>query len=440
MQHLITFNRWWDTGKVPEVYLKPFKRGLFYTLKEFINTRQILLIYGLRRAGKTILMYQLIDHLLKNGINKKHILYFSFDEKISFLKELFEAYSQLVLGKDFLEVKRVFVFLDEVQKLPDWQSQLKLFYDLYPNVKFIVSGSASLAISKGAKESLAGRIYEFLLPLLSFKEYLNFLGQEFPEVKSPFALSTLKEVYLKKETLLPLFFSYLKKGGFIEITEEEDDFKIKEYAKSILERIIFGDIPMSFKVKDPLILKEMIELIASNPGILLDYTKLSEIFKRDRRLIASYAFYLDYALLIKVFSNFSGSRFSSGRKLKKVYPASTNFIFRFCREKFFDSKFLGKVIENVVGIFLNTSFFWRERQKEVDFILEEGEERIPVEVKWKERIKRKDLNGILKFCEKFNAGKGIVLTKEELKEEKIKGRSIYFIPVWIYLGSVHGSV
>jgi len=65
MLHLITFNRWWNTGKVPEVYLKPFKRKLFNKILKFLDTRQIILIYGLRRVGKTILIYQLIDYLLK---------------------------------------------------------------------------------------------------------------------------------------------------------------------------------------------------------------------------------------------------------------------------------------------------------------------------------------------------------------------------------------
>ncbi len=433
MLHLITFNRWWDTGRVPEAYLKPFKRELFNKILKFLDAPQIILIYGLRRVGKTVLMYQLIDYLLKSGIDKKHILYFTFDEKIASLKELLEEYAGLVLGKDILTAGKIYVFLDEIQKLKDWQEQLKLFYDLYPNVKFIVSGSASLVISKGAKESLAGRIYEFILPLLSFKEYLSFLGESIPQIKNVYDFLELKEIYLKRERIFPLFFSYLKSGGFIEIAGEEDDFKIKEYSKSILERIILGDIPLSFKIKEPLILKDIIELIASNPGFLLDYTKLAEVFKKDKRVISNYIFYLQYALLIKVLSNFSGSKFSSGRKLKKVYLASTNFIFQFFQEKFFDSEFIGKIIENVVANFVNTDFFWRERKNEVDFILENKMEKIPIEVKWKEKIKTKELKGILKFCEKFNSNKGIILTKDELKKEKFGSTELYFIPVWIYL-------
>jgi len=363
MLNLITFNRWWDTGEVEKVYLKPYKRRLFYTIKKFLEKRQIILIYGLRRTGKTVLMYQLIDFLLKSGVDKKRILYFSFDEKIASLEELFRTYKELVLGKDILKEKRIYVFLDEIQKLENWQNQLKIFYDLYPNVKFIVSGSASLVISKGAKESLAGRVYEFVLPLLSFYEYLDFLGEKIPSVENIFNLSQLKEIYLKKERIVPLFFSYLKNGGFIEIAKEEDELEIKEYSKSILEKIIFADIPLSFKIKEPQILRAILELTASHPGFLLDYSKLAEIFKKDQRVISNYVFYLAYSLLIKLFYNFSGSRFVSERKLKKVYLGSTNFIFQFFPEKISQPEFLGKMIENLVAMFLDNNFFLERTTK-----------------------------------------------------------------------------
>lgn len=430
MLNLITFNRWWDTGRVEDIYLKPYKRPLFYELEKFLDTKQILLIYGLRRVGKTTLMYQLIDWLLKKGVGKKHILYFSFDEKIVSLEELFKNYSELVLGKDLLTEKKIYVFLDEVQKLGDWQNQLKIFYDLYPNVKFIVSGSASLIISKSAKESLAGRIFEFILPLLDFSEYLNFLGEKVPSLKNIFDLSQLREIYLKKERLSPLLLSYLKNGGFIEIAKEEDELKIREYSKSILEKVIFSDIPLSFRVREPQILKAIVELVASNPGFLLDYSKLAETFKKDQRVISNYVFYLKYSLLIKLIYNFSGSRFASERKLKKIYLASTNFIYQLNKEKFTDPEFLGKVIENLVINFSKSEFFWKERQNEIDLILEN---KIPVEIKYKERIYKDDLKGVLKFSQKFRAKKAIILTKDELKKEKINGIQIYFIPIWIYL-------
>jgi hypothetical protein len=429
MLNLIAFNRWWDSCQVEKIYLKPYKRALFFTLEKFLDTRQIILIYGLRRVGKTTLLYQLIDSLLKKGIDKKDILYFSFDEKAASLKEVFKNYSELALGEDILKRKKIYVFLDEVQKLEDWQNQLKVFYDLYPNVKFIVSGSASLIISKGAKESLAGRVYELLLPLLDFSEYLEMLGEKV-RIDNIFDFESLRKTYLKKERLSPLFFSYLKKGGFIEIIKEEDDLKIKEYSKSILERVIFGDIVMTFGVKQPQVLKSILEITASNPGFLLDYSKLARIFNRDQRVIADYVEYLKYSLLVKTLYNFSGSRFISERKLKKIYLASTNFIYQFYSEKFKDPGFSGKIVENLIASFDDNQFFWRERQNEVDLVLKNN---IPLEIKYKANLTKEDLKGISKFIEKFGPKKAIVLTKDELKIDIINKTQIYFIPAWMYM-------
>ncbi len=89
-------------------------------------------------------------------------------------------------------------------------------------------------------------------------------------------------------------------------------------------------------------------------------------------------------------------------------------------------------MENLLATVLKTQFFWRERQNKVDFVLEEDRKRIPIEVKWKEKVKNRDLKGILNFCEKFHADKGIILTRSKLKEEKVNSLHLYFIPVWIY--------
>ena len=105
MLNLITFNRWWDTGQVEQAYLRPYKRPLFYQLTQFLDNRQILLIYGLRRVGKTTLIYQLIDLLLKKGVDKKTVLYFSFDDKSASLEELLKNYTEIVLTEDIFKKK-----------------------------------------------------------------------------------------------------------------------------------------------------------------------------------------------------------------------------------------------------------------------------------------------------------------------------------------------
>ena len=429
MLNLITFNRWWDTGSVDSVYLMPYKRKLFYQLTRYLNTRQILVIYGLRRTGKTTLMYQLIDSLLRKGFSRKHIFYFSFDESISTLEELLKTYSDLIISKDLTKEKKIYIFLDEIQKLENWENQLKIFYDLYPNVKFIVSGSASITIQKMAVESLAGRIYEFILPLLPFREFLELKGERI-KLQESWDYKNLKEIYLARERIAPYLIEYTRKGGFIELMEETDEDRIKRYSSSIIERIAFVDLATNFKIREPQLFKIILELIASNPGFLLDYANFSRILGKDKRLIADYISHLKYSFLVKSLYNFSKSRFISERKLKKVYLGSTNFIYGLQPGRFLEPQFLGKVMENLVVVNTNTQFFWRLRNYEIDLVTDEN---IPVEVKYKNKITDREVNSVTKFCKNYKVNKGLIVTKDFLSFKKTEGIELVYIPLWIFL-------
>ncbi|MEM5790574.1 MAG: AAA family ATPase, partial [Candidatus Aenigmatarchaeota archaeon] len=95
---LFRFNPWWESGKISEELAKPFKRDLFYKVIEYLSKRQIIEIIGLRRVGKTTLLYQIIQKLLEKTEEKK-ILYFSFDEKSANIKEIIKTYEVEVLNK-----------------------------------------------------------------------------------------------------------------------------------------------------------------------------------------------------------------------------------------------------------------------------------------------------------------------------------------------------
>lgn len=431
MLDLITFNRWWDTGTVENLYLKPYKRDLFKTLVDYLETRQILVIYGLRRTGKTTLMYQLIDFLLRSGIPSKNILYFSFDEKISTLNELLKTYADIIVAKELMKSKNTFVFLDEIQKLADWENQLKIFYDLYPNIKFIISGSASITIQKKTKETLAGRIYEFILPLLSFREFLELKNEPIKgDFGDLFDIRQLNEIYLSKERIAPYLMEFAKKGGFIELIAEENEQRIREYARSIVERIVFVDLTGVFKIKYPQHLRIIVELIAANSGLLLDYVKLSKTLGRDQRVIADYISFLRYTFIIKSIYNYSKSRFISERKLKKAYLGSTNFIYGYHPGKFTDPQSLGRIMENLLVVNSDAKFFWRERNYEVDLILKDN---TPLELKYKNRISDDDIKPVMKFCDKYKLKRALILTRDLLDSTKREDVELWYIPLWIYL-------
>ena len=154
------------------------KRKLFNKLVKEIKSQQIISLIGLRRTGKTTILKQLIDYLIQEKVKRENIIFYSFDENQPKIADVIQDYENSV-GKTILETKeRIYIFLDEIQKLKNWQNQIKYYYDNYKNIKFFVSGSSSLFIKKQTQESLAGRIYEFILEPLSFDEFLIFRNRD----------------------------------------------------------------------------------------------------------------------------------------------------------------------------------------------------------------------------------------------------------------------
>ena len=432
---LHTFNRWWDLAKVERSYLKKFHRKLFFRLLNYLPDRQVLLIYGLRRVGKTTLMYQLINHLLKNQTDPTKILYFSFDQKVESISALLKQYAVEVLNQDLLDAGRVYIFLDEIQKLTDWQNQLKLAYDLYPNVKFVISGSAGLLLTTGVHESLAGRVYKFLLSPLSFSEYLQVKNVSFTEPDASIFdhVNKLRISYFQQERILPLLMPYLKTGGFIELAKEKDELKIAEYAKVTLERVLYGDVATTFNLREPEVLWSIMQFASSKPGFLLDYKTLANTFGLNHKTLASYINYLRYSLLVKMLYNYSGSLLASERKAKKLYLSSTNFIYQAEKDRFNEPSFLAQVVENLVVVAFETKFFWRYRQYEVDLVINHKDQAVPIEIKWQTQITKSDLKGVLAFSRRFNTTQAVIITKDILKTEDVGRVQINFVPAWLTL-------
>ncbi|MEM2210368.1 MAG: ATP-binding protein [Nitrososphaerales archaeon] len=387
----------------------PFRRYAFSRILESIKERQILIITGLRRVGKTTLLYQAIEKLLESE-NPNKILYFSFDESSSTLKEVLEFYEKKILKKPFEEVDRAFIFFDEIQYAKDWPSILKQFYDLYPNLKFFISGSSSLLLSKEALEKLAGRFFFFELKPLTFFEFLEMKGLKKEEME---IFSRRMEAY---------FFDYLRKSGFPEIVNLENEIKIAEYIKnSVIDRIALKDLPLIFRTRDIILADKIIGLILSNPGAIININSLSKNWVENKITISNYLKFLEISLLIKPLLNFRPAFLSSSRKLKKFYPATPSLIFSYSKEIF--EKNLGVVLETYVVNTLNAKYYFREGRKEINIILRNGEI-LPIEVK--ESVNEEDLEKFSKLVSYVNAKKGIIISLNQ----KIKKWNVETFPVY----------
>ncbi|MBS3098616.1 ATP-binding protein [Candidatus Pacearchaeota archaeon] len=274
-------NPWWG-GKF-EIEFQD--RDLYEQIQKFIPLRQIIAFTGLRRVGKTTLMLKIAEDFTKE-FDAKRIIYFSFDEFREIeLRELIRKYEEL-LENDFRKGKYL-LLLDEIQKLTDWENKLKGIYDAFgKNVKIIISGSESLFIKKKSKETLAGRIFEFKIETLSFKEFLSFKKFDF------------KNVNLREKELKFLFNKFTLTQGFPELVEIEEKEIIRKYIReNVIERVLYRDIQKVFKIKDASKVESLFNLFLEEPGQLADVSELANELGISRQTVSNYLNCLEKSFL-----------------------------------------------------------------------------------------------------------------------------------------------
>lgn len=410
------FNPWWKTGNVKDSWLKPYKRHIYSDIKKYMDRRQIILMWGLRRTGKTTTMFQLIQDMLTNS-DKKNILYFSFDEIVFDFKEVLETYQKTVLGSSFDDAEgMIYIFLDEIQKVDDWENKLKVYYDLYTNIKFIISGSASVGLRKRSTESLAGRIMDFHIRLLSFEEFIELNGKDMDQIR--------ENPDLWKNELIPLFYRYLKYGMFPELHDEMDEeFARKYILNNVIERVIYKDLPDEFDIKDVELLKMLVYMVCKKPGMIVNYKEIAQDLGKDYRTIANYFEYLEFGLLVKYIFNYRGSPIASMRKMKKVYLYTPNLAFAFNQNI---EPILPYMLENIVASHTDARFFYRNNF-DIDFILLDNDKQDIIEVK----KSRRSIKQVKKYQDKFGdkIGRSMIVT---LEEEGV-AENIPVIPAWKFI-------
>lgn len=411
LDRILRQNPWWEKKKIEAIEsLK--ERELFKNIYSNITNKQIISVIGLRRVGKTILLFQIINKLLKK-VDPKRIMYFSFDEIIgkdpNIIERVLTIYEEEILKE---ELKDVFIFFDEINHIKEWQVIIKRYYDLEKKIKFFCSGSSSLFLKK-AKESLAGRIYEFNLNPLSFKEYLSLKGINIDNI-------AINSLTIRRELN-----NYLVFGSFPELINEKDFKVLKKYVTSIIEKIIFYDIPKIYDVREPELLKELLSLIAKNPGMLLDYQKLASSLNLSYQTVSKYIRYMKNAFLIKLLYNFRGSPIASARKLKKAYPSTQSLIASFVDSESEFFSLMPKIVEGLVVQFLEAKFFWR-KYYEIDIYYKKK----VIEVKYREKP---DIKNTIDAAKNLKSKELIIVTKNLYKKQTIDNIKVNYIPLWKFL-------
>ncbi len=404
---LLESNSWWKEEFKLEYHEREIEKGI----SKYLPLPQIIALTGLRRVGKTTLMHKIVLDSIRNGFDAKNIIYFSFDEfRETEIREVLKEYENL-MGKNASQGKYL-LLLDEIQKLSNWEDQIKRVYDSHNNIKIIISGSESMFIKKKSKETLSGRIFEFKVETLSFKEFLSFKGVKFTPVG------------LYETELAQLLDEYVLCQGFPELAGIKDKDVIKKYVKeSIIEKVIYKDLPQLFKIKDIAVLESLLRVILEEPGQLIEISELSKELQLSRQSLSNYLLYLEESFLVRKLYNYSKNRRKTERKLKRYYPSIlSDLIFKD------DDISKSKVFEWLVITRSNAEFFWRDVYKnEVDMVIAD-EKPIPVEIKYG----KIDTKGLIAFMKKFKINEGYIISHEREEQLKIGDYTINLIPAFKY--------
>ncbi|MBI4252702.1 ATP-binding protein [Candidatus Uhrbacteria bacterium] len=425
-----------------------YQRTLYFSLVPALKKRQIISLVGLRRVGKTVLLKQLIKNLLSN-VDAEAILFLSFDEvlfpKDVTLADYIDAYLEHKAPKD----TRLTIFLDEIQYAKQWHHILKRYYDTEPNIKFIISGSSSLFLQKKTTETLAGRIEEFFLPVLSFEEYLSLKrvstilvdayqgGAVTIGDSAAHALRHERITAQYGNDLIAHFDDFLRFGQFPElIGTEETGAKQKYLEESIFKKTVEYDIPRIFGVEKVDELKFLFAVILSETGLLSEPTNLAREIGIDAATVKKYLSYFEQSFLVYPLHNYSKSFRKSRRLLKKLYLGSSNFLSLFTdwRDSEISRQRTGFMVENYVFSLLRRQFrfcsFYRVRSHEFDFLcsndMRDTRAFQHIEVKWREHIDMRDIPFLTRVAKKHNAPMTVISRMSHALSSDIT-----VIPAWL---------
>ena len=403
------------------------------------DVRRAVVLMGPRRVGKTVMLYHMVHDLIAHGIDPKKIIFITIENPIYnniSLEQLF-AYAKEASGVE--DKHEWHVIYDEIQYCRDWEVHLKSLVDSYRKDKFIVSGSAAAALKFASTESGAGRFTDFLLPPLTFNEYIALKGMEaiIKPVEIKWKNSAL--VYYSTNHLNELnnhFIDYLNFGGYPEVIFSE---KIREnpgryIRQDIVDKVLLRDLPSLYGINDTRELNSLFTTIAYNSGNELSLETLSTQSQLPKNTLKKYIEYLEAAYLIKRVRRID----QSGRRFKrdnffKIYLTNPSLRSALFSPITSTDEMIGNMVETAVfAQWMHRDWFtpWYARWNngEVDMV---GLNNLlqpawALEIKWSDRYfeRPQDLKSLIKFCQDNKIESPVITTIN--KEGAVDHAGIHF--------------
>lgn len=421
------YNPWWRNPSAIQEESKPQKRLAYYEALKMIThktLRRFAVLSGARRVGKTTIMYQMMDHLIGEGVNPRNILYASFDNPII---KLVNIETVLAIYESLYPIEGTkYIFLDEIQYTEHWELWMKVIYDSRKDIRLTATSSASPILERGAADSGTGRWSVLKIPTLSFYEYCRLLQMEepaLPDGLKPTGLVEMSNAELGDlmERFAPLeghFNRYLMIGGFPELVLSDDDvYAQRMLREDVVDKVIKRDVLTLFNIRSPLLMEKLFLYLCMNSTEIfntttaakeLDHTSISTIDGYIKALETSNMIYLAKPMDV-------GSKGSlKGKPKIFIADAAIRNAVLMIDDVLSDEKELGVMVETCVykhivsfyqGSTAQLGYFRKakDNQKEVDIVIELPREKNLCEVKYRNNSHVPAADAIVELCRDENS-------------------------------------
>jgi predicted AAA+ superfamily ATPase len=403
-------------------------------------------------VGKTVMLFHSIQQLINENENPQKIFFIGIDNPIYMNLSLEDI---LILCKQSLALENLngcYVFFDEIQYLKDWERHLKVLVDSYPETKFIVSGSAAAALKWHSTESGAGRFTDFMLPPLTFQEFIHLKNMNHLIYNGSIQYGNKQIQYCLTHDIKALnkeFIDYLNFGGYPEVVlSKKIQSDMGRYVKNdIVDKVLLRDLPSLYGIKDVQELNRFFTYLAYNTGNEFSYETMSNESGIQKDTLKKYLEYLEAAFLIKVLNKVD----INAKRLKriinfKVYltnPSLRTALFSPISETDIE---MGNMVETaVLSQWMHrkkldlTYARWKEGRSEgeVDLVLLDDKKYKPVwgvEIKWSNRYfdKPNELKSLINFCKNNQFQQALVTSIEQLGVKQMNEVILSFVPSSLY--------
>ncbi len=415
-----------------EEYEPGIPRNKIALLKEYLPSRQVISIVGVRRCGKSTLLRQTINYLLQDkDVPAKNILFLNFENPY------FTPYRQDVrnlerIYADYLKLAdprgKVYVFLDELQYFTDWQVFVKSKYER-ENIKFIVTGSNSQLLSSDLITLLSGRTLPVVLFPFDFHEYLLARGER--------VVSGVQAIR-NRHRLRKLCDEYLFCGGFPEVVLMENPRLKKDILANYARNILYQDIVPRFELKKPYEVEKLFFYLVSNMTGLFTYNKLAQLVGLSDKTVRDYISFFEDAFLLYTVDRFDFSVKKQLRGPKKIYSvdnglsASVAFSFSENRGRYLENMVFGTFVRNEQNVF----YYKTKNGLEVDFFCPGIGNRgqllqVCADIQ-DEKTRKRKIRALCVAAEELGLEGGTIVTMDEEEEIRERGKAIKIMPAWKY--------